>query len=395
MTLRSVGMRAFRLSLERPLATAHGSMSERRGFLVRLEDSEGRTGLGEATPLPEFGTEGQAESESALSAGARALLVESAESDATELLNIACRRAPNARAALECAIADLDAQRRGVSLSSHWRKIASLPGVPAADVGVQALIAGATPEAVFQSASTARERGYRAFKLKLAVSPESRAIEADLERVVALRESVGNAARIRLDANEAWTRDEAQRALSALEPFGIDFVEQPVGRGDLDGLAWLEKEAAIPVAADEALLGAGLERCLELRAASILIVKPAAIGGIPVAISLVHRARRLGLRIVWSSLIDGAISRQAALHLAAGLSEPREAESEHEDEIHGLGTGPLLAVDFKGAPDIEDGKIRLSGAAGLGLDEAPRSRRVFEGDDSIWDGVARRFESAP
>lgn len=395
MRLRSVGIRAFRLPLERPLSTAHGSISERRGFLVRLEDSEGRTGLGEATPLPEFGTEDRAESESALSAGARALLGGPVENDVSMLLNGACRRAPNARFALECAIADLAAQRRDASLSWHWRELAGLPGAPATQVRVQALIAGRTPEAVFEAASDVRERGYRAFKLKLAVSPESRAIEKDLDRVVALRESVGNAARIRLDANEAWTRDEALRALSALAPFDIDYVEQPVGRDDREGLAWLEKEAPIPVAADEALLGAGLERCLELQAPRILIVKPAAIGGIPVAIALVHRARRRGLRIVWSSLIDGAISRQAALHLAAGLSEGHEAESKHEDEIHGLGTGSLLAMDFKGAVEVEDGRIRLSRAAGLGLDEAPRSRGVFEGDDAIWDGVARRFEGAP
>jgi o-succinylbenzoate synthase len=394
VTLRSIDLRAFRLPLDRPLATAHGSIAERCGFLVRIEDSEGHVGLGEATPLPEFGTEDSSESERALSVGARALLDQPTEGEATELLGEACHNAPNARAALECAIADLQAQDRGMSLSSHWRELAGLPGSPPTQVAVQALIGGATPEAVFESASRVREDGYRAFKLKLAASPESRPIEVDLERVAALREAVGQSVRIRLDANEAWSRNEAIRALSALAPFDIEYVEQPLERADLEGLAWLEKEAPIPVAADEALLGAGLERCLEMRVAGILIVKPAAIGGIQVAIALVHRARELGLRIVWSSLLDGAISRQAGLHLAAGLSDLRGAGEAGEDEIHGLGTGPLLSADFKGAPQIAAGRIRLSTVPGLGLDEAPRSRSTFDGNDSIWHGPARRFETA-
>jgi o-succinylbenzoate synthase len=391
VTLRSVGLRAFRLPLHHPLSTAHGPISERHGFLVRAEDSQGRVGLGEATPLPEFGTESYAESERALSGAARALLDGSPAIDALAAVEGSCRRAPNARAALECAIADLDAQRRGSSLGAYWRERAGLAGEAATEVSVQALIGGQTPEAVFESASHIREEGYRAFKLKLAVSPESRTIEADLDRVAALREAAGKGVLIRLDANEAWTRDEAFSALSALAPFDIDYVEQPLARNDLEGLAWLEKEAPIAVAADEALLGDGLERCLEMRAARILIVKPAAIGGVSVAVMLVHRARQLGLRVVWSSLIDGAISRQAALHLAAGLSVHGEGERKHE--VFGLGTGPLLAMDFDGAPRISGGKLRLSRSLGLGLEGAPRSQSAFEGEDSIWNGPARYFEA--
>jgi L-alanine-DL-glutamate epimerase-like enolase superfamily enzyme len=120
------------------------------------------------------------------------------------------------------------------------------------------------------------------------------------------------------------------------------------------------------------------------------------LGGFSVAIALAHRARRLGLRIVWSSLIDGAISRQAALHLAAGLADPREEEDEleREGEIHGLATRSLLAMDFRGAPQIEDGTIRLTRAAGLGLDQAPRSRDAFDGDEAFWEGTARYLGSA-
>ena len=57
MTIRRLAFRAFRLPLARPLETAHGAIAERCGHLVRVEDADGLVGFGEATPLPEFGTE--------------------------------------------------------------------------------------------------------------------------------------------------------------------------------------------------------------------------------------------------------------------------------------------------------------------------------------------------
>jgi len=188
--------------------------------------------------------------------------------------------------------------------------------------------------------------------------------------VSALRSAVGPKARLRLDANEAWNRTAAAAALVALEPFGIDYVEQPVRRDDLVGLKRLSQDGAIPVAADEALLGDGLAACLEARAASILIVKPAAVGGLSASIGVWRRAREEGLRVVWSTLIEAAVGRAAALALAAGLGPV--------DEVHGLGTADLLAADLVvgASPDRLDSEGRRGGA-GIGFEpEIPVARRA-------------------
>jgi o-succinylbenzoate synthase len=387
--IRRAALRAFRLPLVKPLATAHGAIAERRGWLLRIEDLEGRVGLGEATPLPEFGTENPVDCERALRQSLKDLidLAPGIDADsATEVFSRCCEARPTARAALECALADLAAQRASLSLGAYWRRMAGVDGEPAETVRIQSLVGGETPESVFESAALARSLGHRAYKLKLCVTPESTEMGFDLDRVAALRDAVGVDAMIRLDANEAWTLDAARDALTRLARFEIDFVEQPVPRSDLEGLSILDREAPIPVAADEALLGDGLERCIEMRAARILVVKPAAIGGFGIAIALLRQAREHGLRIVWSSLLDGAVSRMAALHLAAALGPDRE--------VHGLGTGALLKEDLEAGPPIESGAIALPRAVGLGLTDGFRDAEKFVTKGPPWTDAAEPFGSS-
>jgi len=370
------GLRAFALPLVAPLATAHGAIAERAGWLVTLEDETGRFGTGEATPLPSFGGESFADCGAALRRSLARLTDGRARSVDELLAAIATATsvggagagaggvpdaggAPCARAALEAAVATLAAAREGRSLGQWIRARAGLPGEPAARVVSQVLIGGASPEAVAAAATRARAAGATAFKLKLAVAPGDAAdtLDRDRARVAALRAAVGPAARIRLDANEAWSREAAGRALRTLAPFGIDFVEQPVDRRDLDGLAALARDGAIPVAADEALVDGGAEACLAGAVARIFVVKPAVIGGMTSTIGLAARARAAGIRLVFSNLIEGRVGRAHARSLAAALA-PGEgvgragSRSDATDEIHGLGTAALLAHDFE--PDSAD-----------------------------------------
>ena len=391
MKLRRATVRGFRLPLVRPLATAHGVIAERCGLLVQLEDAHGRIGTGEATPLSEFGTESFSECENALEEGLSAWMRagdRSSDGDGSIGGWDPPAKAPTARAALECAIADLAAQSEGVSLADHWRRSADLSGEPARSVAVQALVVGSTPEAVADSAKRARASGYRTFKLKVASAGGATGLEIDEARVAALRDSVGPDARIRLDANEGWSRAESRTALGRLAEFDIDYVEQPVKRHDLEGLAALDAAGPIRIAADEALLGGGLERCLERRVAGVLVLKPAALGGFRMAIDVVQHAKRLGLGVVWSSLLDGCVSRAAALHLAAALSDA--ASDGGHDAAHGLATGELLAADLGVFPRVVDGRLTLSSGPGLGFaSDSFRESRAAAQTEDIWDGPAK------
>jgi L-alanine-DL-glutamate epimerase-like enolase superfamily enzyme len=378
-----------------------------------LLDDDGQIGYGEATPLPAFGTESLVHCEKKLDLALAGLVDGRARSFEGAIAHAGrlCRDAPCALSALDSALHDLEARRAGSTLAewigqrvgrfvaadaatrSDGRNGANSDGV--ARVRVQALLGGDSPEAVEVAARAARARGFETFKLKLASSggdtEESgdqghergraigrdvdRSLARDLERVAALRSVIGPGCRIRLDANEGFTVAEAHAAMRALQPYAIDYLEQPVARSDLAGLRELDVNGVIAVAADEALLGAGLDACLAERAASIFVVKPAALGGIAPAMEVFRRAREAGLRIVWSSLIDGAVGRAGALALAGGLGP--------EQEVHGLGTAGLLARDLIDAPTDTGAVLEMSVGPGLGC--APRP--AWQADDSSGEEI--------
>ena len=231
-------------------------------------------------------------------------------------------------------------------------------------------MAGDSPAEVAEDAERAMGEGCSAFKLKVAmerVSGRGPDLTWDLERVGALRSTVGAEACIRLDANEGWTLEAAEQAFERLASFGVDFVEQPVRRGDLVGLKRLRDQGVVDVAADESLQGGGFEACFNAEAASVWVVKTAALGGLDRSIEIARLARESGIRLVWSTLMDGAVSRGAAVALAAGLQS-----SEGVDEVHGLGTAGWLDADLGQEFAVASGgkiggKIKLRGDPGLGF----------------------------
>ena len=385
LKIRRAGTRSFALPLVSSISTAHGPIASRAGFLVCLMDEEGRCGFGEATPLARFGTEDLATAGCALEEALGRLVDAPAQSIEEALATSArvCIGAPCALSALDGALHDLAAQRAGCSMSAWIRDRAGLVGEPTGRINVQALVIGQGAESVAVSAQASLDEGFETFKLKLAVSRSQPGLELDLVRVASLRKVIGPTRRIRLDANEAWELREAERALEALARFDIDYVEQPVAREDRVALKSLATHAAIPVAADEALLGTGWQACLDSPAASIFVVKPAALGGIAASTALFRRARECGIRVVWSSLIDGAVGRATAVALAAGLGPADEPD----DEVHGLGTAKLLARDLIEGCEVVHGGIDSNRTVGLGCDLVPVWEVPVSASDEIWGEV--------
>ncbi|MCB9724826.1 MAG: o-succinylbenzoate synthase [Spirochaetaceae bacterium] len=390
MRIVRAGWRTFRVPLRRPLATAHGAIHERRGLLVSLEDELGHVGQGEAAPLVDLGTEDEAACRMAIEAALSAW-VDARSADEAAGRAMPDSRTPCARAALDGALADLAARRAGQALAAWLRARAGLAGAPAEQVAVQALVSGEKPEAVAASARAARSEGFGAFKLKLAVEPGRVDLGRDLERVAALREAAGPAARLRLDANEAFDRVQARAACRAFAVHRIDLLEQPLARDDVEGLAALTREGLVPIAADEALSGTGLEACLAARAADVFVVKPAAAGGASTAIGIARRAAEVSIEIVWSSLIETEVGLGTALALAAALAPSATGSAAC---VQGLGTADWLACGLGGrvsGPRPVAGRLAVPSTPGLGLSLAPAwsiEGEVFEGEARVYGSGA-------
>lgn len=275
------------LRFREPFRTANGALTERRVLLVQLHDLEGRVGVGEAAPLPPW-TETYERCEAALKTAVLA----------PDPLAAVPDDAPAARHALSQAILDVQAQAAGVPLCTHLRADARPGAVP-----VNAVLGADEPPE--------RARGYPAVKVKLTGT-------GDVERVRAVRETLGPDVELRLDPNASWTFDEAVARLEALARFEPAYVEQPVE--GVDDLRRLRERGIVPVAADEVGPAA-----LDADACDVLIVKPMALGGPDLAARAIERAREKNVRCVVTTLLDGPVAWHAAAHVACLLPEPRPA----------------------------------------------------------------------
>jgi o-succinylbenzoate synthase len=208
---------------------------------------------------------------------------------------------------------------------------ATVPAVGAADV----------------PAVLARFPGCRTAKVKVADPGQS--IDDDVARVSAVRDVLGPDGRIRVDANAAWNVDEAERAIHALAPFDLEYVEQPcVSIEELAEIRRRTKYMDVPIAADESVRKATdpLE-VARARAADILVIKAQPLGGITGSLRIVAQA---GLPVVVSSALETSVGLAMGAHLAASIPD-----LEYDC---GLGTAALLAGDVATEPLVpENGSI--------------------------------------
>lgn len=342
------------LRLRTPLHTAHGTLEVRDVWIVRLRDADGRVGIGEAAPLAAVGTEGRrvcaqslyrldATRLSELGRGPTApdlpqgaLRSRAWEASLLRLLPAA----PAARAGLDAALWDLAAQRVGIPLAQLLRG-GPVPG----SVPVNALVGDPA------SARDAMRAGFQVLKTKIA--------NADRGPVDAIA-AVAPGAQLRLDANGCFPHAAAAReALIGFE--GIALIEQPVPAADVGGLAVLRGKLPMLLAADESVVDEEAGYALiEAGAVDVLVLKPARLGGLGPCLRLTAAARAAGLDAYVTTILDGAVGRTAALHLAAAIHRP-------DGPAHGLATGVLLAEDVADVPGPRQGRLSVPVTPGLGV----------------------------
>ncbi len=183
----------------------------------------------------------------------------------------------------------------------------------------------------------ARYPGCRTVKVKVAEPGQT--LADDIARVAAAREFVGPGGRVRVDANMHWTVDETLRALEALAPFGLEYVEQPC-RTVAELAAVRAAETGVPVAADESVRKAADPLAVaRAGAADLLVIKAQPLGGVTAASRIVEEA---GLPVVVSSAIDTSVGLSMGAYLAAAVPTL--------DHDCGLGTAAMLTADVSREP---------------------------------------------
>src|SRR6266566_3390979 len=274
----------YRLPLLNSFTTAHGVMTAREGIIVQVTTERGISGVGEIAPLPESGGGSLADS-AASSSLLPALVARLHGRELDEALDMVLaegndiRRGEGSGAArggplwspgvlasafststfcgLEIALLDALGKAEGCGVSTLLSQAGTMPRVT---VPVNAMIDASTTEAAIAAAREARRNGFHCVKLKVLQYPLSgskrvaayqplhtrgvytrkpkrsidpapgESIREEVERVAAVREAIGPAMHLRLDANEAWNLEEAIAILSQCVPYNIHFRRQKVFR---------------------------------------------------------------------------------------------------------------------------------------------------------------------
>ena len=217
---------------------------------------------------------------------------------------------------------------------------------------------------------------------KVKVAERGQYVAEDVARVEAVRDALGPAGKLRIDANGAWSVPDALTRLQLLARFDLEYVEQPCA--SVEELARLRRELArrgisIPIAADESIRRSGdPERVAALEAADIAVLKVQPLGGVRRCLEL---AETLGLPVVVSSALESSVGLRAGVALAACLPELPYA--------CGLNTAALFTRDVTAEPlQAEQGSIALREVV---VDEdapwrADRATATWWQDR--WEGVA-------
>jgi o-succinylbenzoate synthase len=309
------------IPLREPFVTSDGFLSARDIVLLKLEDDDGLVGYGEAAPLPSYD----------------GVSID----DVVDALLNGSPGPPQAQTAEEMARLDLQARREGRALGE--------PGAEA--IAVNRTLGAGPPDAVAARAVEGVRDGFSCFKVKVGL-PD------DLERVAAVRLALGPWPAIRLDANGAWSAEQAIAAINELAQFDIQLVEQPCAT--LEEMAEVRRAVTVPVAADESVATpADVRAAVAAEACDVVNVKLAPSGGFGAAREALREASEHGMASYLSSTLDGPWGIAAALQLAA---------AERVQMACGLATLELFDASLARAlPPPHDGLLDVPEGPGLGV----------------------------
>lgn len=357
-TIRRLAAHVFRWPVATPVRTSFGVMRDRPMVLVEAVDEQGVSGWGEVwCNFPSVGAEHRARLVSAAFApnvvgrsvnDPAVVFRELTEASAVLALQ-AGEPGPVAQciAGIDMALWDLAARRAGQPM---WRFLGGR------DPTIAVYASGLNPDAPEKLAEAKRGEGYSAFKLKVGFGRDR-----DLANLRALRDTLGPRVRLMVDANQAWSLDEALAIQEALADFELGWIEEPL-RADSPLSRWKQLAAAArgPLAAGENMAGDDeFDAAIASGAFAVLQPDVAKWGGISGCLPVARRIRSAGLRYC-PHFLGGGIGLLASAHLLAAVGGDGMLEID-------ANPNPLRSEICGSLATVVDGRATLTEAPGLGI----------------------------
>ena len=222
-----------------------------------------------------------------------------------------------------------------------------------ASAKVSVYASGLNPTQPERLAAAKAKEGHTRFKLKVGFGADR-----DESNLANLRQALGDSATLMIDANQAWSVDEAVRMSRRLAPFGPVWLEEPIAAdAPVDAWKQLARKTAVPLAAGENMRGADFDLFLASGALKALQPDVAKWGGFSGCMPLGKRAA--GSTWLCPHWLGGGIGLLATLHLKAAIGGEGYAEVD-------ANPNPLRELLAGALPPVREGAITLGDAPGLG-----------------------------
>ena len=361
--MRITGFRIGLLSaaLRVPFKTALRTVNSVEDVVLELESSDGRVGRGEAPPTAAI----TGETIDSITAALRDHICPRLVGRDIEDLQTLCAEVQSAvvgnssaKAAADMALWDLYAQYYGLPV---YKLLGGGDPLLVTDLTISVN----SPDIMAKDAEYGVNCGYDVLKIKVGVDPE-----LDFARLKAVRGAAKDA-KIRIDANQAWTPKLAVRLLGQMQDAGLDIelVEQPVKARDIEGLKYVTANSPVPVMADESVFSPrdALD-IMQRRAADMLNIKLMKCGGLTNALRIVSAAEVYGVECMMGCMLEAKVSVTAAAHLACAKSIITRIDLD----------GPALCSEdpVTGGAEFKGREIRLPERPGLGIDGVNNIRYI-------------------
>jgi L-alanine-DL-glutamate epimerase-like enolase superfamily enzyme len=362
MRVRQLTAYVLRVQLRKPFRHASAVRNYSDNILIRAELADGTTGWGEGVPR-DYVT-----GETAEGAIEQLLVTPVSEqfaagaSNWTEAIQLCERFEPAAvvedprgsygnslRAAVELSLIDAYGKLFGEPVS---KGLEAYPGVaetllaPSAMVRYSTTIDAESKRKLWRSSLKMRAYGFRQCKVKVGAD-----CEADAARMGVIRRWIGPRMDLRVDANEAWKPEHVLKHATALAPFGITCIEQPVAHEELESLSELRRELNIPVMLDESLTSLyDAREAIRLRACDLFNIRISKCGGLlnSLRLAMLSREHGLGYQLGCHPGETGILSA-AGRHFASAVRDIRYLEGSYDHHVLAtVPTTPDLTFGYGG-----------------------------------------------